>query len=337
MAQPIITVIDPELCSQLTQETPQPRHPMFGWALTPVTDGIDLISMNMADHEVWRSRLNPGFSSRNVIQNMPTVLEEVSIFAQKLKDTADADSLEWGTLCIGKCRNYARYSLAAGSVALQRHTLESKNQKTVIDLAIKDFKERRQQPTPEFICISPDILQRLRAEHEVLGPDPKSANKVFQESPHKVNELRYTAAVIKESLRIHSLANIFRQGSARFNFSLDGMWYPTYECKIQTSPTMTHIHPELWPRPTEFIPDRFLVSEGHALYPLKNVWRPFELGNTKCIGQELAVLELKLASVLTWDVMQKRDGIGAAAETVNGERARTDLERVLVVSKTIYQ
>ncbi|KMW66613.1 hypothetical protein BDDG_11614 [Blastomyces dermatitidis ATCC 18188] len=52
MAQPIITVIDPELCSQLTQETPQPRHPMFGWALTPVTDGIDLISMNMADHEV---------------------------------------------------------------------------------------------------------------------------------------------------------------------------------------------------------------------------------------------------------------------------------------------
>ncbi|KAL2377178.1 uncharacterized protein BDCG_16612 [Blastomyces dermatitidis ER-3] len=246
-------------------------------------------------------------------------------------------------------------------------TLESKNQKRVIDLAIKDFKERRQQPTPEFICISIsnlkaflfaghdttaqsicwllyeiykrlDILQRLRAEHdEVLGPDPKSANKVFQESPHKVNELRYTAAVIKESLRIHSLANIFRQGSARFNFSLDGMWYPTYECKIQTSPTMTHIHPELWPRPTEFIPDRFLVSEGHALYPLKNVWRPFELGNTKWIGQELAVLELKLASVLTWDVVQKRDGIGAAAETVNGERARTDLERVLVVSKTIYQ
>ncbi|KAL2365675.1 hypothetical protein RJZ56_001435 [Blastomyces dermatitidis] len=107
MAQPIITVIDPELCSQLTQETPQPRHPMFGWALTPVTDGIDLISMNMADHEVWRSRLNPGFSSRNVIQNMPTVLEEVSIFAQKLKD-ADADSLEWGSM----------FTLYDGAVAL---------------------------------------------------------------------------------------------------------------------------------------------------------------------------------------------------------------------------
>lgn len=98
MAQPIITVIEPELCSQLTQETPQPRHFQIGWALTPVTDGIDLLSMNMADHKVWRSRLNPGFSSRNVIQNMPEVLEEVSTFAQKLKDTADADSQEWGNM-----------------------------------------------------------------------------------------------------------------------------------------------------------------------------------------------------------------------------------------------
>ncbi|OJD20085.1 hypothetical protein ACJ73_08584 [Blastomyces percursus] len=425
MAQPIITVIDPELCSQLTQETPQPRHPMFRWALTPLTDGIDLISMNMADHKVWRSRLNPGFSSRNVIQNMPAVLEEVSLFARRLKDTADADSREWGSMftlydrvvaltfdvisrfaldlhlheqttgpgpLLMALRNlishvklkniktslerltpgYKRF--VSQNAATMRDTLlphvqlrfsdafESKNQKTVIDLAIKDFKERRQQPTAEFmssiisnlkvflfaghdttaqsICWlfyeiykRPDILQRLRAEHdEVLGPDPKSANTVFQESPHKVNELRYTAAVIKESLRIHSLANTFRQGSASFTFSLDGMRYPTYDCMIQTNPTMTHIHPELWPRPTEFIPERFLVPEGHALYPVKNAWRPFELGNTKCIGQELAVLELKLALVFTvrelefdfnyeqWDVVQKR-GAASAAETVNGERA----------------
>ncbi|PGH05785.1 hypothetical protein GX51_02756 [Blastomyces parvus] len=427
MAQPIIMVIDPELCSQLTQETPQPRHSMFGWALKPVTDSIDLISMNMADHKVWRSRLNPGFSSRNVIQNMPAILEEVSIFAQKLKDTADADSREWGSMftlydravaltfdvisrfaldlhiheqtagpgpLLTSLRNLiSRVKLKNIKTRLERltpeykrfvshnaatmrdillpqiqsrfsDTLESKNQKTVIDLAIKDFKKHGQQPTPEFMEITlsnlkaflfaghdttaqticwifyeinkrPDILQSLRSEHdEMLGPDPKSAYKVLQESPHKVNELRYTAAVIKESLRIHSLANTFREGSANFNFSLDGMQYPTYECMIQTTPTMTHINPELWPRPAEFIPDRFLVPEGHVLYPAKNAWRPFELGNTKCIGQELAVLELKLALVFTirelefdfnyeqWDVVQKRDRTGAAtAETVNGERA----------------
>ncbi|PGH36697.1 hypothetical protein GX50_00357 [[Emmonsia] crescens] len=426
MAQPIIMVIDPELCSQLTQETPQPRHPMFGWALTPVTDGIDLISMNIADHKVWRSKLNPGFSSRNVIQNMPAVLAEVSIFAQKLKDTADADSHEWGNMftlydgavaltfdvisrfaldlhlheqttgpgpLLGALRNLIACvklkniknrlerlspgfkSVVSHNAATMRDillpeiqlrfsdTLDSKNQKTVLDFAIKDLKESGQQPTPEFINIivanlkmflfaghdttaqticwvfyeinkHPDILQRLRTEHdEGLGPDPKLANEVLQQNPHKLNELRYTTAVIKETLRIHSLANSFREGSATFNFSLDGIQYPTYGCMVQTTPSMTHIHPELWPRPTEFIPDRFLVPDGHALYPVKNAWRPFELGSTKCIGQELAMSELKLALVFTvreldfdfnyeqWDVVQERESTTAAPQTVNGERA----------------
>ncbi|KAL5353694.1 hypothetical protein ACLOAV_001734 [Pseudogymnoascus australis] len=251
---------------------------------------------------------------------MPEVLEEVSVFAQKLKDTADADSHEQTSgpgpllkalrelIPLIKLNNIKnRYS----------ETLDSKNQKTVIDLAIKDLKESRQLLTPELMNIivansiaflfaghdntaqticwvfyeinkHPGILQKLRTEHDqVLGSDPKSANKVLQESPHKLNELHYTTAVIKETLRIHPLANTLRQGSHNFNFSLDGIQYPTYDCLIQTTPAMTHIHPDLWPRPTDFIPDRFLVPNTHALYPVKNAWRPFELGNTRCIGQEL--------------------------------------------------
>ncbi|KAK2880697.1 hypothetical protein FQN49_000466 [Arthroderma sp. PD_2] len=425
MSQPIIMVIAPELCSQLTQETPQPRHPMFRWALAPVSDGIDLISMNMADHKVWRSRLNPGFSSRNVMQSMPAVLEEVSIFAQKLKNTADSGSHEWGDMftlyggavaltfdviarftldlrlheqtrgpgpllkalrnliaCLklrnlknrlerltpGLRRVVSRNSGIMRDILLPQvqsrlsEVLDSKNHKTVIDLAIKDLKESGQQPTPELMNIIlantkvfllaghdttsqaicwlfyeinkyPDILQKLRAEHDqVLGPDPKSANKVLQQNPHKINELPYTTAVIKESLRIHTSANTFREGSSNFTFSLDGVQYPTYDCLIQTMPTMTHIHPDLWPRPMEFIPDRFLVPDGHALYPVKNAWRPFELGNTKCIGQELALSEMKLVLVFTVreldfdfnyevpDEVQMRESTGAAPETVNGER-----------------
>ncbi|OJD18441.1 hypothetical protein AJ78_01561 [Emergomyces pasteurianus Ep9510] len=426
MAQPIIMVIDPELCSQLTQETPQPRHPMFGWALAPVTDGIDLISMNLADHKLWRSRLNPGFSSKNIFQNMPVVLEEVSIFAQKLQDAADENSHDWGSMFTfysgavdltidvtsrfsidlrlheqttgpGPLFNALRSLIARVKLKniwnrLERLTpgfkravsqdaaiirdillphiqsrfnnLDSKNQKTVIDLAIKELKEKGQQPTPEFINIIlaniklflfaghdttaqtacwifyeinkyPDVLKKLRTEHdEVLGPDPKRANEVLQLNPHKLNELRYTTAVVKETLRIHALTSTYRQGSATFNFSLDGIQYPTYDCMIQTTPTIIHMRPDLWPRPTEFIPERFLVPEGHELYPVKNAWRPFELGSTKCIGQELAIAELKLALVFTmreldfdfnyeqWDVVQKRDGSSVVApETVNGERA----------------
>lgn len=179
----------------------------------------------------------------------------------------------------------------------------------------------------------PDILEKLRAEpNQVLGFDPKLVTEILQQTPHKINQLEYTAAVIKETLRIHSLANTFRQANPNFTFSLDGIQYPTYNCMIQTTPTMTHIHPDLWPRPMEFIPDRFLVPDGHSLYPIKNAWRPFELGSTKCIGQELALLELKLALVFTvreldfdfnydlWEGMKTEKTAGAVPDTVNGER-----------------
>ncbi|EGE08988.1 hypothetical protein TEQG_07983 [Trichophyton equinum CBS 127.97] len=72
---------------------------------------------------------------------------------------------------------------------------------------------------------------------------------------------------------------------------------------------------------------------SHPLYPIKNAWRPFELGSTKCIGQELALLELKLALVFTvreldfdfnydlWEgIKTEEKTAGAVPDTVNGER-----------------
>lgn len=49
-------------------------------------------------------------------------------------------------------------------------TLDSKNQKTVIDLAIKDFKKSGQQPTPEFINILTSNLKAfLFAGHDTTA------------------------------------------------------------------------------------------------------------------------------------------------------------------------
>jgi hypothetical protein len=71
MAQPILMVNSPELCAQITQDTPQPRHPMFRWANTPVTGGLDLVSVTTVEHKTWRSRLNPGFSAQNLFRTSP--------------------------------------------------------------------------------------------------------------------------------------------------------------------------------------------------------------------------------------------------------------------------
>ena len=73
---------------------------MFRWALTPATEGKDLISMaatSMSTHKLWRSLLNPGFSSRNLIASMPVLLDEVIIFANMLKESASPDG-KWGDM-----------------------------------------------------------------------------------------------------------------------------------------------------------------------------------------------------------------------------------------------
>lgn len=146
----------------------------------------------------------------------------------------------------------------------------------------------------------PEVLGQLRAEHgTVLGSDPKLAAQVLSQEPHKLNSLRYTAATMKESLRLHPPASTHRHGSRGFSFAYDRMAYPTYNCLIHTNPSVLYLRPDLWLRATEFLPERLLVAEDHPLHPVKNAWRPFELGNTRCIGEELAMMDMKLALVFT--------------------------------------
>ena len=84
-----------------------------------------------------------------------------------------------------------------------------------------------------------------------------------------------------------------------------------------------------WPQPDSFVPERWLASEDDPLHPIKGAWRPFEFGPRNCIGQELALLELKLVMVMTlrdfnitasYDV-EDHDQHGEKPRTVNGERA----------------
>ena len=77
----------------------------------------------------------------------------------------------------------------------------------------------------------PEVLARLRAEHDaVLGRDPKDAVKVLTQNPNKLYELRYTNAVIKETLRLHVIGQTFRQGGESFSFQANGMRFPTDGC-----------------------------------------------------------------------------------------------------------
>lgn len=228
---------------------------------------------------------------------------------------------------------------------------ESTRPKTVVDLALKEVLETEGAASPSkdfmedvlgltkqfifaghdttaivvsfafhFLGRNPGALQKLRDEHDaVFGNDPRRAPELLRKSSHLLSSLPFTAAVVKESLRLSAFAGSVRQSVPGFRLCdpQTGREYPTDGFVIVSSVSSVHLHPGFWPRPTEFVPERWMVGEDDPLYPrTRYAWRPFEWGPLSCIGQELAVIEIKMALLFTvrdidfqtaledWDEMQ---------------------------------
>ncbi|GME23837.1 Cytochrome p450 [Neofusicoccum parvum] len=150
----------------------------------------------------------------------------------------------------------------------------------------------------------PDWLARVRAEHDrVLGPDPSAAAAAISARPNIVSELPITNAVVKETLRVFPPASTIR-GSEEAYPIVDPDTGETFETKgyMVWAPSFGIMRDERYfPDPHEFRPDRFLRDrpgdlEAERQHP--HAWRPFEVGPRNCIGQELAMLEVKIAMAL---------------------------------------
>ncbi|KAL8685884.1 MAG: hypothetical protein Q9218_007489, partial [Villophora microphyllina] len=177
----------------------------------------------------------------------------------------------------------------------------------------------------------PEALQRLFQEHdEVYGTDIAKTAQAISDDPHSLNRLPYTLAVIKEVLRLYPPVSSVRVGEPNMYIEYDGQRYPTEDMMVWPIPYAMHRSPDLWIKPEEFIPERFLAKEGDPLFPTKGAWRPFEYGPRNCIGQELAYIELKIFMILTlrefdfkpaYDQQDKIDGKDRSTYTLEGDRA----------------
>lgn len=150
---------------------------------------------------------------------------------------------------------------------------------------IKIFMLAGHDTTGSTLCFIYHLLNRnklaleaIRAEHdEVFGKDTTAVRAKLSDNPQLLNQLPFTAAVIKETLRLFPPVGTVRQGSEDLFLTHPdtGMRYPTKGMMLFACSIAEHRTEQFWPRPHEFVPERWFAKEGEPLYVRKNALRKF--------------------------------------------------------------
>ncbi len=164
-----------------------------------------------------------------------------------------------------------------------------------------------------------EVLTMLLAGHEttanalawtlyLLGRHPQAQERVAEEAaglgegipdPAK---LSFTRAVLNESMRLYPPAWITSRAASE-DTELDGQ--PVARGTFAfLSPYVLHRHPEIWPDPEAFLPERWVEERplGVDERPVpKDAFMPFGAGPRKCIGSHFAMMEATIVlATLLW-------------------------------------
>ncbi|PHH67383.1 hypothetical protein CDD81_152 [Ophiocordyceps australis] len=183
----------------------------------------------------------------------------------------------------------------------------------------------------------PDWLYKLRCEHDdIFGKDPANAAGLLKQEPALLNRCKLTLAVIKETLRLYVPAGTVREGAPGVSVTdLKGNEQPMEYCGANVLHQALHVNPRVWPRPDEFLPERFLVGPEHELYPDPAAYRPFEQGPRNCIGQTLVWNELKIAVILVCRELEIREAYADFDAQREAERGLLDRLKIGVFGQPI--
>ncbi|TDZ49627.1 putative sterigmatocystin biosynthesis P450 monooxygenase stcS [Colletotrichum trifolii] len=375
MGPPTIFIVDPEMAARCIADPDVKRSHHTKEYLLPLTDNLDLISMEGGLWKAWRSRLNPAFSPKNVQSLVPAIIQDVQIFAQVIRRQVGENG-SWGPVfqlqelatnltidvigraalgmelneqtngpshfkaalmdqsrscmfrfnIIDRIRHYdlrRSWAVARNRVEMNAKIFQAVIQclnhkdnddcKTIMGQSMKLVRDSADEKmaSPLDPLFVQTVISQVKAFMlggldstatticwvlHVLAKNPEIAKR----SPHLLSSLTYTAGVIMETLRLYPVIGPLRDGSSRYEFvDLEtGVSCPTDGCLVVDAVRALATAEEIWPRAAEVIPERWMTTDpSDPLYAPKYAWRMFGHGPRVCIGQELALTEIKLAIV----------------------------------------
>jgi cytochrome P450 len=93
-AEPFLIVTSPTMVAQFSQQdSPLPKHPGIRKFMQPVTGGHDLVSMEGQTWKIWRKTFNPAFSANHMMTLVPSMMEEVMVFRDILREHAEKQAM----------------------------------------------------------------------------------------------------------------------------------------------------------------------------------------------------------------------------------------------------
>lgn len=145
---------------------------------------------------------------------------------------------------------------------------------------------------------APETLQKMRIEHTgVFGETLQATVETLLSSPELLQNLPYTDAIIRESLRMFPVGFGVRAGTPGQTLSHNGRDLPVDNgLALCLSSHGLHYNPKYFSEPTAFRPERWL-ADAEPEIP-RAYFRTFGRGPRACAGQNLATNELKIILLL---------------------------------------
>ncbi|KAF2691502.1 hypothetical protein K458DRAFT_448113 [Lentithecium fluviatile CBS 122367] len=197
----------------------------------PQTAGPSKLSTNGAEWRRWRSLLSQGFAPSYLMGKVGMVVDGAGIFSDILGNHARKKELF-------KLEDAAiRFTLETLMKILLNDNLNYQREDHSVLGVIPNLATPEAGPYCYHLLSShPVALQRLCEEHtQVFGSDPANASSLLRSSnaSKHLNNLPYTVAILKETLRMYPPDGAFRTGSAAVQLVYRaGTRYPTEGCVV---------------------------------------------------------------------------------------------------------